>query len=45
MEKLKVKKDSQKVRPVSAEKRILLSRRGIRYYPYPRREKLQPVCS
>jgi len=40
MEKLKVKKEFKKACPVSAEKRILLFRRGIRYYPCPRKRKL-----
>jgi len=40
MEKLKVKKDFKKGCPISSEKRILLFRRGIQYYPYPRKRKL-----
>jgi len=45
MEKLKIKKEFKKACPVSIEKRILLSRRGIRYYPCPHKEKLIPICS
>jgi hypothetical protein len=45
MEKQKLKKGFKKAYPISAEKRILLFRRDIRYYPYPYKAKLKPVCS
>jgi len=40
MEKQKVKKDFKKAYSIPAEKRLLLFRRGIRYYPYPCKTKL-----
>jgi len=45
MEKLKVEKELKKTYPIPAEKRLLLFRRGIQYYPYTRKAKLMPICS
>jgi len=45
MEKPEIKKEIKKIGIISAEKRILLFRRGIRFYAYPRKRKIMPVCS
>jgi len=45
MEKISIIKKSQKTSQGSADKKILLFRRGIRYYPYNRKGKALPACS
>jgi len=45
MEKIIIFKKPQKDYPISVGKRILPFRYRVRYYPYPRKGKILPVCS
>jgi len=45
MEKQEIKKEFKKFCVINADKRILIFRHGIRYYLYPRKGKILPICS
>jgi len=45
MEKTKNKKNSKRINLIPYNRKILLFRHGIRFYPYLQKRKILPACS